>query len=151
MDFISNVGIIICFHCIFIQPIPIEGNFMDNYFFFLWEISCLLKVFRVSEIFMQLINYKIIIQTITDVYPLIRDLLILLFVVLLFGSSFFMSIFGGKMNSNYENGFTKLITSGYGDNSNLNFNDVASSLLKISLLVFTSYDDLFPDISYLGY
>lgn len=78
---------------------------MDNYFFFLWEISCLLKVFRVSEIFMQLINYKIIIQTITDVYPLIRDLLILLFVVLLFGSSFFMSIFGGKMNSNYVYGF----------------------------------------------
>lgn len=101
VDLLSNIGIIFCAHMVFLSPVPLDGNFMNGTFFFLWELCCVLKAFRLSKIFMRMINYKIIIQTITDVYPLIKDLLILLFVVIIFSSSFFMSIFGGRMNDQY--------------------------------------------------
>ena len=44
---------------------------------------------------MGMINYKIIINTITDVFPLIKDLLTLFFIVIVFGATVFMSFFGG--------------------------------------------------------
>lgn len=98
---ISNLGIMISFHFIFIQPEDIQEGVYDNEVFFIWEVACLLKAFRINKIFMKMINYKIIIRTITDVYPLIKDLLTLLLVVILLGSSVFMSLFGGKINDNY--------------------------------------------------
>lgn len=151
VELISNIGIIASFHTIFLEPIHVEDNFMQGYFFFLWEVSCLLKAFRISKIFMKMINYKIIIKTMTDVYPLIKDLLTLLFVAILFGSSFYMSIFGGKMNDKYKEEYDKLLTTGYNLNSNLNFNDVASSMAKVTMLIFSSYNSFLPDISFLGY
>lgn len=50
---------------------------------------------------MTFIGYTIIIRTITDVYPLIQDLLTLFIIVVLFAATIFMSIFGGKMNDEY--------------------------------------------------
>ena len=61
----------------------------------------MLKVFRINEILMSFIGYTIIIRTITDVYPLIQDLLTLFIIVVLFAATIFMSIFGGKMNDEY--------------------------------------------------
>ena len=47
---------------------------------------------------MNLVNYKIIIKTITDVYPLIQDIFTIFLIVVLFGATVLMSLFGGKMN-----------------------------------------------------
>lgn len=44
-----------------------------------------------------------------------------------------------------------MLSTGYHANSNLNFNDVASSMLKISMMIFESYDLFLDDVILLGY
>ena len=65
----------------------------------------------------KLVNYEIIIRTITTVYPLIRDLLTLLFVVMLFGSTVLMTLYGGKLNSSYEKYYREISTLGFALNA----------------------------------
>ena len=62
-----------------------------------------------------------------------------------------MSLFGGKMNDKYKEDYDSLLTTGYNMNSNLNFNDVASSMMKVGMMIFSSYNAFLPDISFLVY
>ena len=104
MELTSNIGMMVLIHILYIQPVDINSQniFRDNQFYSLWIVSCLLKVFRLNRIFMSMINYKIIINTITDVFPLIKDLLTLFVIVIFFGATVFMSIFGGAMSDDYQ-------------------------------------------------
>ena len=50
MELTSNIGMMVFIHILYIQPVDIKSMniFIDNQFYSLWIISCLLKVFRLN-------------------------------------------------------------------------------------------------------
>ena len=143
-DFISSMGMIILSNIIFIAPSSLSDEYaMGNvHLFTLWSFCCFLRLIRMHVILMEYINYKVIIKTIKDIFPLIMDLLSMYIVILLFYGVLGMAIFGGSIHS----GFGELFENNTGDEppedwERFNFNDPLSSLLFLFLQNLGGYLD----------
>jgi hypothetical protein len=143
-DFIASMGMIVLSNIIFIAPSSLSDEYaMGNvHLFTVWSFCCFLRLIRMHVILMEYINYRVIIKTIKDIFPLIMDLLSMYIVILLFYGVLGMALFGGSINS----GFGELFESNTGDEppedwERFNFNDPIGSLLFLFLQNLGGYLD----------
>ena len=143
-DFIASMGMIALSNIIFIAPSSLNDMYaMGNvHLFTIWSFCCFMRLIRMHVILMEYINYRVIIKTIKDIFPLIMDLLSMYIVILLFYGVLGMAIFGGEIHS----GFGDLFEENTGDEppedwERFNFNDPLSSLLFLFLQNLGGYLD----------
>ena len=143
-DFIASMGMVILSNIIFIAPASLSDEYaMGNvYLFTLWSFCCFMRLIRMHVILMEYINYKVIIKTIKDIFPLIMDLLSMYIVILLFYGVLGMAIFGGEIHSGFGEQFEENTKDEPPEDwERFNFNDPISSLLFLFLQNLGGYLD----------
>lgn len=153
-ELVSNCGIAILVNLMFLKKINIDedSKLSNGYLLILWQLCCVLKVVRLNDIFLRMINYKIVIRTIVDIYPLISDLISMYLIMVLIFATLCMSFYGGKINDNYLDVFKSYSGSDYAENfERFNFNDIVSGCLKVLSMSIVGYGPAINDIIILTY
>lgn len=143
-EFIASFGMIILTNILFMSPASLNDVYAmgDIQMFTLWAFCCFLKLVRIHVILMSYINYKVIIKTIKDIFPLIMDLLSMYIVILLFYGVIGMSIFGGRIHSGFQDAFNENTGEDPEDDwERFNMNDPLGALLFLFLQNLGGYLD----------
>ena len=143
-DFISSIGMIIFSNMIFISPSSLTDEYAMGsiQLFTMWSLCCFMRMIKMHQILMGYINYKVIIKTIKDIFPLIMDLLSMYIVILLFYGVLGMAIFGGNIHSGFGESFEEIT----GDEppedwERFNFNDSMGAVNMLFLMNLGGYLD----------
>ena len=153
-ELISNCGIAVLVNLMFLRKIDIneDARSSDGYLLIFWQLCCVLKVVRINDILLRMINYKIVIRTIVDIYPLISDLISMYLIMVLIFATLCMSFYGGKINDSYLDIFEAYAGVPYNENfERFNFNDIVSGCLKVLSMSIVGYCPTINDIIILTY
>jgi hypothetical protein len=132
LEIISNIGIIIFSNILFL----IKADFRDDEvlgpfgIFLIWTTFCFLKFIKIHLIMMGLIQYKIIVKTCFDVFPIVIDLIKIYALVIIFYATFGLFLFGGVLCTNFTDIYYSM-TKDELDEQVLthNFNDSLNSMI----------------------
>lgn len=99
----------------------------------------LLKITSIHDLLKFSNEYKLIIETITQIVPLLGDLFIQLLLLMLFYGVLGVYFFGGFINSNTKEVYKEAMSSTLQDNYEyLSFNDIPNGLLLLYSIMITN-------------
>lgn len=143
IELVSNVGIIIASHVIYLYPLDFRTDVLigSDFFFKVWALASLLKLARLHRIFLNSIDYKLIIKTVAHILPIIAEFLVCyIFFATLFASVGY-TIFAGTFDNEFLQYFAE--QTGNSLEAVYSFNDLFGSLVGI---LFTNLGGEFGDV-----
>lgn len=132
VEFLSNIGIVVFSNCLYLLKSDYrDDDVLGSYGLFLvWASFCFFKFIKIHVIMMGLVDYRIIIKTCFDVFPIVLDLFKIYTLVILLYATFGLFLFGGVMNTEFIDQFEEITGDEIDEGTLLfNFNDMVNSFL----------------------
>lgn len=132
VEFLSNLGIVIFSNALYLLKSDYrDDDILGSYpLFLVWATFCFLKFIKIHVIMMGLVDYRIIIKTCFDVFPIVFDLFKIYTLVMILYATAGLFLFGGVMNTEFLDKFEEITGDELDEGTLLfNFNDMVNSLL----------------------
>lgn len=132
IELLSSLGMVLFSHVMYLFPLDFRtDNLIGSTFFFrAWAFASLLKLFRIHKIFLNSIDYKVIIKTLQHIIPIISEFLVIYVFLVVFFSGLSFAILGGTYTEGLRPVFAEL--TGRELEAVYSFNDLLGSFVAIS-------------------
>jgi hypothetical protein len=132
VELISSLGMVIFSHITYLFPLDFRTDILigSTFFFRAWAFASLLKLFRIHKIFLNSIDYKVIIKTLQHILPIISEFLVIYLFLVVFFSGISFVMLGGTYTEGLRPIFAEL--TGRDLETVYAFNDLLGSFVAIS-------------------
>lgn len=140
VEVISCMGTILMANLLYLLPTHYSDKDVVGYplLYLVWGSFCLLKLFRITKILMEIVKFKVIIKLCLDLMPILQQIILIFSMTNLVYSTISMFLYGGMLNTNFIEQYER-VTGDVIDESYLlfNINDLINSFLYFLNIAIT--------------